>query len=105
MSSYVLELHEIDRTQVGLVGGKAAQLGELSRIDGVRVPGGFCVTTEAFRSLIAETPSINEELDRLSRLGTGDRDAIRSLTARIRRTVDACVIPDDVAGAILRAHA
>ena len=44
MGSDVLDLQEIDRTQVALTGGKAAQLGELSRIDGVRVPAGFCVT-------------------------------------------------------------
>jgi rifampicin phosphotransferase len=37
----VLGLEQIDKTQVGLVGGKASQLGELSRIEGVRVPAGF----------------------------------------------------------------
>jgi rifampicin phosphotransferase len=41
MSSYVLGLQEIDQTQVGAVGGKGAHLGELSRIEGVRVPAGF----------------------------------------------------------------
>ena len=38
---YVLDLEEIDKTQVALAGGKGAQLGELSRIDGVRVPAAF----------------------------------------------------------------
>ena len=38
---------EIDRTMLALVGGKGANLGELSRIEGIRVPEGFCVTTEA----------------------------------------------------------
>ena len=42
---YVLDLDEIDKTQVALVGGKGANLGELSRIEGIRVPAGFCVTT------------------------------------------------------------
>ncbi|MGO8896535.1 MAG: PEP/pyruvate-binding domain-containing protein, partial [Streptosporangiaceae bacterium] len=46
---YVLGLEEIDKTQVALVGGKGAHLGELSRIEGIRVPAGFCVTTDAFR--------------------------------------------------------
>ena len=32
---YVLGLEEIDKTQVALVGGKGAQLGELSRIEGI----------------------------------------------------------------------
>jgi rifampicin phosphotransferase len=46
---YVLGLEAIDKTRVALVGGKGAHLGELSRIEGIRVPGGFCVTTDAFR--------------------------------------------------------
>src|SRR5436305_207067 len=46
---YVLGFQEIDQTQVAVVGGKGAHLGELSRIEGLRVPAGFCVTTDAFR--------------------------------------------------------
>ncbi|WP_127554589.1 phosphoenolpyruvate synthase [Actinoplanes sp. OR16] len=38
----------------GVAGGKGANLGELSRIGGVRVPGGFCVTTEAFERVLHE---------------------------------------------------
>ena len=34
----VLGLDEVDGTQVAVVGGKGAHLGELSRIDGIRVP-------------------------------------------------------------------
>jgi phosphoenolpyruvate synthase/pyruvate phosphate dikinase len=37
-TDYVLGFGEIDQTQVAVVGGKGAQLGKLSRIDGVRVP-------------------------------------------------------------------
>ena len=51
---YVLGLQEVDTTQVALVGGKGAHLGELSRIEGVRVPAGCCVTTDAFRRIMAE---------------------------------------------------
>ncbi len=45
---YVLGLQEVDEMQVAVVGGKGAHLGALSRIDGIRVPAGFCVTTDAF---------------------------------------------------------
>src|SRR3954447_13114360 len=44
----VLDFTQIDATQVAVVGGKGAHLGELSRIAGVRVPPGFCVTANAF---------------------------------------------------------
>jgi pyruvate,water dikinase len=99
---YVLGLEEIDKTQVALVGGKGAHLGELSRIDGVRVPPGFCVTTDAFRRIMATAPRIDDQLDRLSHLDPDDRAAIRTFSAEIRRTVERIAIPDDLAAAISR---
>jgi pyruvate,water dikinase len=102
---YALDLGEIDKTQVALAGGKGAQLGELSRIEGIRVPAGFCVTTDAFRRIIATVPWIDDQLDRLSRLDPGDpgdRQAIRTLSAEVRRTVEGIAIPDDLAAAITR---
>jgi pyruvate,water dikinase len=64
MDSYVLSLEEVDQTQSALVGVKGAYLGELSRIEGIRVLAGFCVTTDAFRRILAQVPSIDEQLDR-----------------------------------------
>ena len=101
---YVLGLEEVDRSQVALVGGKGAHLGELSRIKGVRVPDGFCVTTDAFRRIMADA-SIDDRLDRLPRLNLDDGEAIRTLSAEIRRTIEAISIPDDVAAAITGAVA
>jgi pyruvate,water dikinase len=105
MGSYVLGFQEIDQTQVAVVGGKGAHLAELSRIEGIRVPAGFCVTTDAFRRIMAEAPLIDERLDRLSRLNLDDRQAIRTLSAEIRRTLEGIAIPDDLAAAITRALA
>ena len=102
---YVLGFEEIDATQVAVVGGKGAHLGELSQIEGIRVPHGFCVTTSAFRRIMAEAPSVDDLLGRLSRLDPDDREAIRRLGAEIRRTVEGIAIPDDVAAAITRALA
>ena len=102
MDCYVLGLAEIDQSQVAVVGGKGAQLGELSRIEGVRVPAGYCVTTGAFRRIMAEVPSIDDRLDRLSRLEPDDRQALRTLSAEIRRALEAIAIPDDLAAAITR---
>lgn len=100
---YVWDLQEVDETQVAAVGGKGAHLGGLSRIEGIRVPAGFCVTTEAFRRIMAEAPSIDDRLDQLSRLDPDDREAIRTLSAEIRRTIEGIAIPGDLAAAITRA--
>src|SRR6266702_8602700 len=99
---YVLGLQEVDEMQVALVGGKGAHLGELSRIEGIRVPAGFCMTTDAFRQIMTTVPWIDDQLDRLSRLDPDDRQAIRTLSAEIRRTVEGIAIPDDLAAAITR---
>ncbi|MGW6604534.1 rifamycin-inactivating phosphotransferase [Streptomyces sp. NPDC055036] len=102
---YVWDLHEVDETRVAVVGGKGAHLGGLSRIEGIRVPGGFCVTTDAYRRIMAEAPSIDDRLDQLSRLDPDDREAIRALSARIRRTIEEIAIPGDLVAAITRALA
>ena len=99
-------LDEIEQTQVARSAARARNLGELSRIDGIRVPPGFCVTTEAFRRIVAEAPAIDELLDRLSRLRAGrpggDRRAQR---ARSAQTIEEIAVPDDLAAAIRAALA
>jgi len=105
MGGYVLTFEEIDQAQVAVAGGKGAHLGELARIEGIRVPAGFCVTTAAFQRIMAEAPSIDARLDRLSRLKPDDREAIRALSAEIRQTLEAIAIPDDLASAITRSLA
>src|ERR1700731_4091488 len=105
MGCYVLDFQEIDQTQVAVVGGKGAHLGELSRIEGTRVPAGFCVTTDAFQRILAEAPSIGERLDRLLRLGPPARRGIRAPSAEIRRIIEGIAIPEDLASLIPRSVA
>jgi phosphoenolpyruvate synthase/pyruvate phosphate dikinase len=63
------------------------------------------VTTDAFQRILTEAPSIDDRLDRLSRLEPEDGEAIRALSAEIRRAVEGIAIPDDVALAVTRALA
>ncbi|ASN22714.1 phosphoenolpyruvate synthase [Streptomyces pluripotens] len=100
---YVLDLQEIDARQVPVVGGKGAHLSRLSRIEGVRVPAGFCVTTDAFRRIMADAPSIDDRLDQLSHMDPDDRVVVGTLSAQIRRAIEEIAIPDDLAVAITRA--
>ncbi|MFJ7206557.1 rifamycin-inactivating phosphotransferase [Streptomyces sp. NPDC098789] len=99
---YVCGLREVDETQLAVVGGKGAHLGALARIEDVVVPDGFCVTTHAFQRVVASQPSVEEQLDRLTRLDPDDQEAARTLAARIRRTVEGTAVPADIAAAITR---
>ncbi|MFG1738651.1 rifamycin-inactivating phosphotransferase [Micromonospora chalcea] len=100
---YVRELHAIDETQIAAVGGKGAHLGALSRIDGVGVPAGFCVTTDAFRLAVAGTPSLAGPLDRLDRVDADDPAALRTAATEVRRAIERIALPGDVAAAVDRA--
>ncbi|HJT98936.1 MAG TPA: rifamycin-inactivating phosphotransferase, partial [Rhodanobacteraceae bacterium] len=103
-SRYVVNLDALDRTDVAIAGGKGANLGELARIDDARVPSGFVVTTDAFLCVLAET-SIDDRLDALARLAPDDHDAIRMLTAEIRRAIERVAIAEEIASAIRSALA
>ncbi|MFF4126900.1 rifamycin-inactivating phosphotransferase [Microbispora rosea] len=96
----MMGFEQIGSTNLADVGGKGMHLGELSRMDGIRVPDGFCVTTDAFQRVMAEVPSIDAQLDLLSRVEPDDRAAIRTLSADIRRAVEGVAMPDDIVAAI-----
>ena len=95
MSSYVLDFQDIDKTKIMAVGGKGANLGEISKVEGIRVPDGFCISTEAFKRITGETPSINKLLDQLSLLKVEDRNKISELSGEIRELIEGIAIPED----------
>ncbi|GAA0289998.1 phosphoenolpyruvate synthase [Streptomyces polychromogenes] len=97
---YVMDLREAGPAQVAVVGGKAAHLGGLSRIEGVRVPEGFCVTTDAFRRILREAPSVEDGIDRLGRLDPRDREAVRTLSEEVRRAIAGVPVPAGLVGRI-----
>jgi phosphoenolpyruvate synthase/pyruvate phosphate dikinase len=101
---FVLSLDQIDRDRSASVGGKGAHLGELARIEGVRVPAGFCVTTEAFREVMASA-SLDDRLDRLAHLRPDDHEAIRVASGEIRQAIAAIAVPGEVAEAVTAALA
>ncbi|WP_088227492.1 phosphoenolpyruvate synthase [Desulfosporosinus sp. FKB] len=96
MNSFVLGFQDIDKTKLRVVGGKGANLGELSKIEAIRVPDGFCISTEAFKRIIGETSSISKLLEQLSLLKVEDRDKIAELSGEIRRVIEGIAIPQDI---------
>nr|MDZ7980137.1 PEP/pyruvate-binding domain-containing protein [Aulosira sp. ZfuVER01] len=102
MSSFVLCFQDIDKTKLKVVGGKGSNLGELTKIEGILVPDGFCISTEAFKRIIGETSSINELLDQLSHLLVEDRHKISELSCEIRSFIEGIAIPQDINEEIAR---
>ena len=83
----IIGLDRVHATDIPLAGGKGANLGELIAA-GLPVPGGFCVTAEAYRS--AMTP-LREEIAGLLEAGNHDR---------LRELVVAAPLPEGLADRI-----
>ena len=102
MNSCVLGFQDIDRASDVEVGGKGANLGELSKIAGIHVPEGFCVSTEAFRSVVLGSSPIGEMIDQLSLLVKEEREKLGELIDEIRKAIEEMVIPEDIVDDVSR---
>ncbi|CAH0145389.1 Prodigiosin synthesizing transferase PigC [Peribacillus sp. Bi96] len=100
MSSVVLDFQEIEKTQLLLVGGKGLNLGELSKIQGIQVPEGFCVTTEAYQKALEQNEAFYALLDQLTLLKVEDRGQIGEISRKIRQIIMEIEIPSDVVKAV-----
>ncbi|WP_126243717.1 rifamycin-inactivating phosphotransferase [Chitinophaga rhizosphaerae] len=102
MESNLLDLQDANASMVSLAGGKGANLGELGKIEGLRVPRGFCVTTEAFRSLIAGHTDIQMEIAALERARPGDHPSIARISAAIRSSIETAPLSEQLIAAITK---
>ncbi|MDA2065683.1 phosphoenolpyruvate synthase [Bacillus cereus] len=96
MSSFVLDFQEIEKMQLFLVGGKGLNLGELSNIQGIQVPEGFCVTTVGYEQAIGKNGAFQTLLNQLAMLKIEERDQIGEISKKIREVIMAVEIPVDV---------
>ncbi|ADY22319.1 phosphoenolpyruvate synthase [Bacillus paranthracis] len=100
MSSFVLDFQEIEKGQLSLVGGKGLNLGELSNIQGIQVPEGFCVTTVGYEKAIEQNEELQTLLQQLTKLKLEDRAQIGEMSKEIREVIMAVQIPSDVVEAV-----
>src|SRR5215210_1184848 len=90
-----LTFREIDHAALPLVGGKAANLGEMVRAK-LPVPGGFCVTTAAY-GRVADEADLAETLAALATTPPEDAARLSELAAAARSALLEVSIPDDLA--------
>ncbi|MFU1886155.1 phosphoenolpyruvate synthase [Bacillus wiedmannii] len=100
MSSFVLDFQEIENTQLALVGGKGLNLGELSSVQGIQVPEGFCVTTVGYEKAIEQNEELHTLLQQLTKLKMEERAQIGEISKKIREVIMAVEIPSDVVEAV-----
>src|SRR4051794_24056472 len=102
MGPYTLSFEEVDGTRLPDVGGKGANLGEMTRA-GFPVPPGFCVTTAAYRDFVRTGAELDALLDALAAVTHEDLGTIAALGGRVRAHLESLAMPADIRSAVLAA--
>lgn len=94
---------EVDKDDTGLVGGKGANLGELTRA-GIPVPSGFVVTADAYFHFLDAAGLRGEISERLAGVDVNDSAALQQVSSEIKELIVAAEMPPDTSAAIARAY-
>ncbi|HVC11290.1 MAG TPA: PEP/pyruvate-binding domain-containing protein, partial [Burkholderiales bacterium] len=95
---YVAWLKDLRMTDLDKVGGKNASLGEMMGAlsqRGVRVPGGFATTAQAYREFLAASGLDRRIGARLKSLDPSDVDALAQCGAEIRKWITEAPFPKE----------
>ncbi len=100
---YIMWFNEINKEDIPLVGGKGANLGELT-IKGVNVPPGFCVTASAYTDFINNSGLESEILNILEGLDIEDSSELQLKSAEIRKIIKKAHMPKEMEEEIIKAY-
>jgi pyruvate,water dikinase len=106
-SRWIKPFDSISMEDVPTVGGKNASLGEMVRSlgsVGVRVPGGFAITAEAFRTHLRDAGLEQWVYQRLDALDVSDTASLASIAAEIRARVAGSPLPAGMRADIMAAY-
>jgi pyruvate,water dikinase len=100
---FVLGFADIGRESVSVVGGKGANLGEMTRA-GLPVPGGFVVTVDAYRAFIAENDLEGRIRETLAGVDPQSIDSLERASRRISELIEGAPLPAGVERAVRDAY-
>ncbi len=99
---YVLPFSALSAGDLPYVGGKGANLGEMSRA-GFPIPPGFCVTTSAFRAFMAACKGAEALYVALEAIEMNDVEGVRKVGQQVRTRLSEVPIPSEVADVVVAA--
>lgn len=100
---YVKWFSDIDKEDVKLVGGKAANLGEMLKI-GMPVPQGFVITSEAYSYFLEQTGLKEKIYKKLKDLDVEDTEQLEKTSNEIQKMIIGEELPEDLEGEIIEAY-
>ncbi|MGQ0560850.1 MAG: phosphoenolpyruvate synthase [Gemmatimonadota bacterium] len=101
--AFIRWFEDLGRDDVALVGGKGANLGEMTRAE-LPVPEGFAVTVDAYRRFQEASGLAHQISEQLEQLQVGDPAELRRSAESLQDLIRRAAIPDDVRDAIAEAY-
>jgi pyruvate,water dikinase len=98
-SKYVAWLRDLRMSDLDKVGGKNASLGEMIgglSASGIRVPGGFATTADAYRAFLSENGLVERIAKRLDCLNPDDVVALAACGSEIRAWIEKAPFPESI---------
>ena len=92
---YVKKFEELSKSDIGIAGGKGANLGELTQA-GIPVPPGFVVTAQAYKYFMDEAGINDQVMEILDAIDINDTKALQAAAEEIKTIIIESPIPDDL---------
>ena len=102
-ANYVVNFSDVGKKDVGLVGGKGANLGEMTRA-GFPVPPGFIVTVAAYQRFLEESGIKKDIHGLLSGLDVNNSRSLDTTAAKVQKLITRSKFPKDIATQIISAY-
>ena len=100
---YVVKFEDLNKSDIGIAGGKGANLGELTQA-GIPVPPGFVVTAQAYEKFMEEAGINNRVMSILEEIDINDTKALQAAAEEIKAIINEAPIPEDMVVLILEAY-
>ena len=92
---YVVKFEDLSKSDIGIAGGKGANLGELTQA-GIPVPPGFVVTAQAYEKFMDEAGINDSVMQILDEIDINDTKALQAAAEKIKKIIIEAPIPEDL---------
>ena len=92
---YVKKFEELSKSDIGIAGGKGANLGELTQA-GIPVPPGFVVTAQAYEYFMDEAGINDKVMSILEKIDINDTKELQAAAEEIKKIINEAPIPEDL---------
>jgi pyruvate,water dikinase len=102
--SFVVWFKDTGKEDIPLVGGKCANLGELTGRIGVPVPNGFAITADAYKFFLEKTGAVRTIESLLSKIDMADMESLQKSSDKIRKHIEGLPMPKEMEKEIISAY-